>query len=228
MGVVARRAGSYSVLFHTLASLVNSRAVGARPAGDITTNQGSNLTDNNTATTAIADPTGRRPFTIHIAISLVIVALDQLTKWAILAWVPLYDKIVISSFINITHQQNRGAAFSFLADAAGWQRWFFTVLAIVVSTAIVVWLWRIRKDRLLVLSSGLALVLGGAVGNVIDRIRFGHVVDYIQVLIAGWPFPSFNVADSAITVGAALLIIDALFISGRTKPVAEEGSPSGN
>jgi len=184
------------------------------------------LTDNDTtmATAPAADSTGRKPFTIYTAVALVVVALDQLTKWAILTWVPLYDKIAVNTFINITHQQNRGAAFSFLADAAGWQRWFFTVLAIVVSVAIVIWLWRIRKDRLLVLSSGLALVLGGALGNVIDRMRFGHVVDFIQVLIAGWPFPSFNVADSAITVGAALLIIDALFISGRTKAVTKEGS----
>ena len=186
------------------------------------------MTDNNTTSATTSIPDGRKPFTICIAVSLVVVALDQLTKWAILTWVPLYDKIAVNSFINITHQQNRGAAFSFLADAAGWQRWFFTALAILVSVAIVMWLWRIRKDRLLVLSSGLALVLGGAVGNVIDRIRFGHVVDFIQVLIAGWPFPSFNVADSAITVGAALLIVDALFISGRVKPVADEGSPSGN
>jgi signal peptidase II len=169
-------------------------------------------------------PDGRKHFITCIAVSALIVALDQLTKWAILTWVPLYDKIALNSFINITHQQNRGAAFSFLADASGWQRWFFTALAVAVSLAIVVWLWRIRRDRLLVLSSGLSLVLGGAIGNVIDRVRFGYVVDFIQVLIAGWPFPSFNVADSAITVGATLLIIDALFISGRTKPAAEGGS----
>ena len=174
------------------------------------------MSDNDTpAVLPRADSSGRKPFTLYLAVSLLIVALDQLTKWAILTWVPLYDKIAVNSFINITHQQNRGAAFSFLANASGWQRWFFTVLAIAVSVAIVVWLWRIRREGLMVLSSGLALVLGGAVGNVIDRLRFGHVVDFIQVLIAGWPFPSFNVADSAITVGGALLIIDALFISGR-------------
>lgn len=167
---------------------------------------------------------GRRPFVTYLAVSTLIVALDQLTKWAILTWVPLYEKIAVNSFINITHQQNRGAAFSFLAGASGWQRWFFTALAVAVSIAIVTWLWRIRRERLLVLSAGLTLVLGGAVGNVIDRVRFGYVVDFIQVLIAGWPFPSFNVADSAITVGATLLIIDALFISGRAKPAAEGGS----
>lgn len=145
--------------------------------------------------------------------------LDQASKWAVLKWVPLYDKVPINFFMNITHQHNRGAAFSFLADASGWQRWFLTVLALVVSVAIATWLWRIRREGHYVLAAGLALVLGGAIGNVIDRIRFGYVVDFIQVLIAGWPFPSFNVADSAITVGAILLIVDALFFSGRQKSV---------
>jgi len=150
-----------------------------------------------------------------MTVSLLVVAFDQLTKWAIIKWVPLYSKIPLNSFLNLTHQENRGAAFSFLANADGWQRWFFITLAVSVSIVIGVWLWRLRTAGQSVLSAGLALVLGGALGNVIDRVRLGHVVDFIQVLIAGWPFPSFNVADSAITVGAALLIIDALFISGR-------------
>jgi signal peptidase II len=158
---------------------------------------------------------GKSSFILWMTISFLVVAFDQLTKWAILKWVPLYDKIPVNSFINITHQRNTGAAFSFLADADGWQRWFFIVLATAVSGFIVTWLWRIRKTGPLVLAMGLALVLGGAIGNVVDRIILGSVVDFIQVLIAGWPFPSFNVADSAITVGAALLIIDALFFSGR-------------
>jgi len=150
-----------------------------------------------------------------MTISLLVVALDQLTKWAILKWVPLYDRIPVNAFINITHQRNTGAAFSFLADADGWQRWFFIVLATAVSVFIVTWLWRIRETGPVALAIGLALVLGGAIGNVIDRIVLGSVVDFIQVLIAGWPFPSFNVADSAISVGAVFLIIDALFFSGR-------------
>ncbi len=158
---------------------------------------------------------GWRAYTLWISIAVVIVGLDQLTKLAILRWVPLYGKVPITSFINITHHQNTGAAFSFLADAGGWQRWFFTGLAAIVSAIIAVWLYRLRNTGLWVLSLGLALVLGGAIGNVIDRIRLGYVTDFIQVLIFGWPFPSFNVADSAITVGAAFLIIDALFISGR-------------
>jgi len=161
---------------------------------------------------------GIKPFSIWIAVSVLVVVFDQLTKWMIVKWVPMYDKIPINSFINITHQRNTGAAFSFLADAGGWQKWFFIVLALAVSAFIVAWLWRIRAAGQVVLSAGLALVLGGAVGNVIDRIVRDSVVDFIQVLLAGWPFPSFNIADSAITVGAAFLIVDALFFSGRETP----------
>lgn len=159
----------------------------------------------------------RTPFAWWLSISMLVIGFDQLTKWAIVKWLPLYDKVEINFFMNITHQTNTGAAFSFLADASGWQRWFFVVLALAVSSVIVVWMWRLRRTGQVVLSIGLALVLGGALGNVIDRIRFGHVVDFMQVLIMGWPFPSFNVADSAITVGAAMLIVDALFLSGRQR-----------
>ena len=150
-----------------------------------------------------------------MVVAIVIVFADQLTKWAIIEWVPLYDRVPLNAFINLTHQQNSGAAFSFLANAGGWQRWFFVVLSTVVSGVIVVWIWRIRREGPMLLAAGLALVLGGAVGNLVDRVRLGYVTDFIQVWFGGWPFPSFNVADSAITVGAALLIIDALFFSGR-------------
>jgi signal peptidase II len=156
---------------------------------------------------------GYKAFTLWMFVATLVVVLDQLTKWMIVKWVPLYDKIPINDFINITHQRNTGAAFSFLADASGWQRYFFVVLAAVVSAYIIYWLWKIRRDSQFILSAGLALVLGGAIGNVIDRVLLGSVVDFIQVMIAAWPFPSFNVADSAITVGAGLLIVDALFFS---------------
>jgi signal peptidase II len=167
------------------------------------------------AETTVKESKGYAAYAIWVSLSVLVIGLDQLTKSAIIKWVELYDKVPVNSFINITHQQNTGAAFSILADASGWQRWFFIVLGTVVGGAILVWLWRIRRDRQIVLSTGLSLVLGGAIGNVIDRIVHGHVVDFIQVLIFGWPFPSFNVADSAITVGAVFLIIDALFVSGR-------------
>ena len=159
--------------------------------------------------------TGYRSFALWMSLSIVVIIFDQATKAMIVRCVDLYEKIPINSFINITYQRNTGAAFSFLADESGWQRWFFIAVAITVSGYIVSWLWKIREEGLAVLSVGLSLVLGGAIGNVIDRIVWGSVVDFIQVLIAGWPFPSFNIADSAITVGAAFLIIDALFVSGK-------------
>ena len=154
-------------------------------------------------------------FVMWMVVAVAIVIADQVTKWAIVEWIPLYDKVPLNSFINLTHQKNTGAAFSFLAQAGGWQRWFFVALATGVSAVIAVWLWRIRNDGQTVLAAGLAMVLGGAIGNLIDRIVLGHVTDFIQVWFGGWAFPSFNVADAGISVGAALLIIDALFLSGR-------------
>jgi signal peptidase II len=163
----------------------------------------------------IVSTTSNARFVIWMLVAIVVAVADQVTKWAIVEWVPLYDKVPINSFINLTHQKNPGAAFSFLADAGGWQRWFFVVLASAVSVVIAVWLWRIRNDDQTVLSAGLAMVLGGAIGNLVDRILLGHVTDFIQVWFGSWAFPSFNVADAGISVGAALLIIDALFFSGR-------------
>lgn len=159
--------------------------------------------------------TGKRRFTAWVIVSTAVVLADQLSKWAITKWIPLYEKVSLNSFMNLTHQRNTGAAFSFLADSGGWQRWFFVILATGVSTVIAVWMWRIRRDGPIVLAAGLSLVLGGAVGNLIDRIRLGYVTDFMQVWFGNWAFPSFNVADSAISVGAALLIIDSLFLSGR-------------
>lgn len=159
-----------------------------------------------------------------MVVALAIVLADQLTKWAIIEWLPLYDRVPVNSFITITHQQNTGAAFSFLANAGGWQRWFFVVLATIVSAVIAVWIWRIRSEGQNLLSAGLALVLGGAVGNLVDRILLGYVTDFIQVRFAGVPFfdpfPSFNVADAGISVGAALLIIDALFFASAREKAA--------
>ncbi len=164
---------------------------------------------------------GTRRFIVWMAVALVVVVVDQVTKWAIIQYIPLYGKVPLYDFINLTHQQNRGAAFSFLAGQDGWQRWFFVVLATGVSAFIGTWLWRLERQAPIILAAGLALVLGGAVGNLVDRVRLGYVTDFIQVTLSRVPFfdpfPSFNVADSAITVGAALLIIDALFFSGKTE-----------
>ena len=182
-----------------------------------------------TETETELEEAGRKPsFGIWMSIATLIVLFDQLTKWAILKWVQYGDPpIPVTPYLQLTHRRNPGAAFSFLADAGGWQRWFFIALAVSVSAVIAVWLWRLRSAGQRVLSTGLALVLGGALGNVIDRIRLGHVIDFIEVpnyfgfLIGGTWFPAFNVADSAITVGAAILIVDALFISGRQNPAPE-------
>lgn len=152
-------------------------------------------------------------FVACCSVAILVVAADQATKWAIIEWLPLYDKVPINSFLNLVHLRNTGAAFSFLADQGGWQRWFFVVLASGVSVVIVAWLWRIRLEGPLILLAGLSLVLGGAIGNLIDRAALGYVTDFIQVWFGSWPFPAFNIADSAISVGAALLLIDAVLLS---------------
>ena len=136
--------------------------------------------------------------------------LDQWVKLIIIENISLYERVKINDFINITHQRNPGAAFSFLADAGGWQRWFLSTIAIAVCLYIVYWLNELKRENKVLLSYGLSLVLGGALGNLFDRIMLGYVTDYFQVLIFGWPFPSFNVADAAISIGAVLIIVDAV------------------
>ena len=136
--------------------------------------------------------------------------LDQWVKFIIIENISLYERFKINDFINITHQRNPGAAFSFLADAGGWQRWFLSTIAIAVCLYIVYWLNELKKENKVLLPYGLSLVLGGALGNLFDRIMLGYVTDYFQVLIFGWPFPSFNVADAAISIGAVLIIVDAI------------------
>jgi len=166
---------------------------------------------------ASPDP-GLRLFVRWATVSAIVVLLDQLTKWAISKWLTVGDTpIELTTFLYIVRRHNEGAAFSFLADASGWQRWFFITLASAVSAYIVHWLWRIRNEDTQILSAGLALVLGGAVGNLADRINYGYVIDFIDVYFSRWNyhFPAFNIADSAISVGAVLLIIDALFSSAK-------------
>ncbi|MEO5812156.1 MAG: signal peptidase II [Rhodanobacter sp.] len=154
---------------------------------------------------------------IWLWLSAVVIGLDQLSKWwALHALQPMgVAHPVIPGFLNWTLAFNRGAAFSFLADGAGWQRWFFVVLAFVICTMLVVWLARTpRRDW----RNGLplALIIGGAVGNVIDRLQAGQVTDFIQVYFRQWSYPVFNLADSAITVGAVLLVAFGLFAGKRT------------
>jgi signal peptidase II len=143
-----------------------------------------------------------------LGIAVVVVLLDQLTKTLIVRSFQLNDLRTITPFFDIVRAHNTGAAFSFLAGATGWQRWFFIGLGAVAAVFIVWLLVRHRNQRLFCWA--LALILGGAVGNVIDRILHGHVVDFLQFHWASAYFPSFNVADSAITIGAGLLILDEL------------------
>ncbi|MEO9069234.1 MAG: signal peptidase II [Caldimonas sp.] len=150
-----------------------------------------------------------------LGIALAIVLVDQVTKTVIAGTMQLGDVRTITSFFDIVRAHNRGAAFSFLNDASGWQRWFFITLGAVAAVFIVWMLKRHGGQRLF--GWALALILGGAVGNVIDRILHGHVIDFIQVHWRGAYFPAFNVADSAISVGAALLILDELLRVRRAK-----------
>ena len=145
---------------------------------------------------------------IYLWLSVIVVALDQLSKAVVEHTLDLFQSVAVLPLLNITRLHNTGAAFSFLADGSGWQRWFFSGLAIVVSAVLVVWLRRIdRSSR--ALGCAVALILGGAVGNLVDRLRLGHVIDFIQAHWSEHYFPAFNVADSAITIGAALLLLDA-------------------
>ncbi len=149
-------------------------------------------------------------FVFRFLISIVIVVADQLTKIMADRSLELYDTIPITSFFNITLAYNYGAAFSFLNVPGGWQRWFFTGISFVVSVILIVWLLRMEK-RTRWLGIAIALILGGAVGNLIDRFFYGYVVDFIQVYYNNWYFPSFNIADAAISCGTALLLVLTLF-----------------
>ena len=143
-----------------------------------------------------------------LAWAVFLVGADQITKSLILNHYQLGDSTFITSFFNIVRAHNTGAAFSFLADAGGWQRWLFTGIG-VAATIFIVWQLRAHPGQKL-FSFALSSILGGAVGNVVDRLMHGYVVDFLQFHYAGWYFPSFNLADSAITVGAACLILDEL------------------
>ena len=160
----------------------------------------------------LATLTGLRMQRTHPAawlwLSVFVVAFDQATKFLVNRFLDLYERVEVLPVLDFTLLHNTGAAFSILADASGWQRGFFITLGFVVSAALVVWLWRLpRGEKFLPLA--LALIIGGALGNVIDRVTHGYVIDFIHAHWGAAYFPAFNIADSAITIGAALLILDA-------------------
>jgi signal peptidase II len=150
-----------------------------------------------------------------LGVALAVFIADQFTKALIMGYYQLGDSTHVTNFFNVVRAHNTGAAFSFLAGASGWQRWFFTAIG-VGAALFIIWLLRSHAGQKL-FSLALALILGGALGNVVDRLMHGYVVDFVQVHWRGWYFPAFNVADSAITVGAACLILDELLRVRRTR-----------
>ncbi len=157
-------------------------------------------------------PDVRKGSLIWLVLSALVIVLDQLTKWVAVSELHLYQQVpIIDGLFSFTLAYNTGAAFSFLADASGWQRWLFAVIAVVVSVVLCVWLARLDRSKKLE-AIALALILGGAIGNLYDRVIHGKVTDFILVhWQQSWFFPAFNIADSAITVGAALLLFDMFF-----------------
>jgi signal peptidase II len=158
---------------------------------------------------------GSRAF-MWYALALVIIVMDQWTKWLAETKLTFHDPVpVIEPFLNWTLAYNYGAAFSFLADAGGWQKWFFSGLALVMSLFLTIYLIKAPRKATL-LSFGLALVLGGALGNLIDRLLHGHVIDFIHVHYAdAWHYPIFNIADIGISIGVLLIVIDMLFLEKK-------------
>ena len=149
-----------------------------------------------------------RLFTRIACLAVLLLILDQWSKSWIVAHYALYQGFELTSFLNIVRVHNYGAAFSFLSDHSGWQKYFFIVLGVVASVFMSVWAWRAAKLGQTRLVTALGLIVSGAVGNVIDRFHYGYVVDFVDVFVGRWHWPAFNVADSCICVGAALLIAD--------------------
>lgn len=150
-------------------------------------------------------------------LSLIVIIIDQITKGIASAQLTMFDPVAILPYFNFTLMHNQGAAFSFLSDAGGWQRWFFTALACIVSIVIIIWIKRLKPEEKMTAIS-LALILGGAIGNLIDRVRFGYVVDFIDVYYNTSHWPAFNIADSAISVGAVIMIIASLKSEDKKAP----------
>lgn len=150
-----------------------------------------------------------------LGLALIILIADQFTKVLVTGYYKLGDATTVTSFFNLVRVHNVGAAFSFLAGAAGWQRWLFTAIG-VGAALFILWMLRSHSGQKL-FSFALACILGGALGNVIDRMAYGYVVDFLQFHYAGWYFPSFNVADSAITVGASALVLDEILRVRRAR-----------
>jgi len=140
-------------------------------------------------------------------LSLITLVLDQWSKIAIDGSMRLYESIALIPGFNLTYVHNTGAAFSFLSEAGGWQRWFFAAMALIISVILTIWLYRLKRHETL-LAVALALVLGGAIGNLIDRLAYGYVIDFLDVYYQSWHWPAFNVADMAISLGVFLMLLE--------------------
>jgi signal peptidase II len=158
-------------------------------------------------------------------ITALVVVLDQLTKLWVVATIPFKQLVYVLPVLDITYTVNTGAAWSMFADWGGTQRWLLSALAVGVSVVLVIWLRKLKFSAHTLLIGGLTLILGGAIGNVIDRLRLGHVIDFVHAHWNESSFPAFNVADAAISVGAACVILDALFESRRAKRAAAAQAP---
>jgi signal peptidase II len=150
-----------------------------------------------------------------LLLSFAVVVADQLSKMQVVDSLALYQRVPVLPFLDLVRLHNTGAAFSFLAGASGWQNWLFTGVAVVVSAGVLWWLVRLPARGKRWLALGLALLLGGAIGNLVDRLAHGYVVDFVLVHWGEWSYPAFNVADSAITVGVVLVLVDELFLERR-------------
>lgn len=167
--------------------------------------------------------TPARNYLAWLWLSVAIIVVDQWSKWLVSSKMYLSESIpLIPNFFHFTRAHNYGAAFSFLHDAGGWQRWLFAGIAIAVSVGMLIWLRRLPQHARF-LACAITLLLGGAIGNLYDRIVLGYVVDFLHVFYGNWHFPAFNIADCAISIGAAMLVIDALFLEKRREALNQVG-----
>jgi len=153
-------------------------------------------------------------------LSLITLVLDQWSKIAINGSMRLYESIALTPGFNLTYVHNTGAAFSFLSEAGGWQRWFFAAMALIISVILTIWLYRLKQHETL-LAVALALVLGGAIGNLIDRLAYGYVIDFLDVYYQTWHWPAFNIADMAISAGVFLMLLENFGVGAQSTEANE-------
>lgn len=149
-----------------------------------------------------------------LLLAILVIVLDQWSKSLIVGHFELFERLPVMPYFDLVRLHNSGAAFSFLANASGWQNWFFAITALLVSVVLLWWFFQQPSGRVVV-PLGLVLVLGGAIGNLIDRLAQGYVVDFVLLYYDRWSFPAFNIADAAITVGVILLLFDGFFLESR-------------